>query len=157
MPKTETLDERSARVAAEAAEIAAERARVETERARALAEHQSAYDAEIVARWAPRELEQAVRDARVRLDEAIRADPLTRALADYVHAQMRRSDAHNEHIGALSRLGRPSAGAQAPPTTAVPDLAEEVARLAGALAAEALAAEREAFHTRRNTTPEETP
>lgn len=150
----ETLDQRAQRVAREAAEVAAEQARLEAEHVRRLAEHQDAFDRHVVTDWRPRELDAAVEQARRDLDAAVRAHPLTAALADYLGAQTRRSEAWREYLAARGRLGMPVAGAQMPGATAVPDLPEAITRAAYAIAEDLLAAEREDRHTRRNT-PEE--
>jgi len=118
-PKTETLDERSARVAAESAEVRvafAERAQAEAERR---AEAQLKADEEAVAAWNPRALDAAVEQSRRDLVETVESLPLVLALAGHVQAQTHRHLAWADHLGALNRLGRPATGAQLPPVAGV--------------------------------------
>lgn len=155
MPKTETLDERAARVAGESAEIARERRALATEQARRLAEHQEAIDAALIASWRPRDLDADVDQSRRDLERAVTEWPVTVALAAYLLSQSRRSFAWGEHLGALGRTGRSVTGAQLPPSAVEPSIVELVARAAQRLSEAAMTDERETFHAHRQT-PEET-
>lgn len=144
-------DERAALLRAELAELEAAELRRQQAAAARLADHQTAFDEEVVAAYPQRRpaLEAAVEQARAHLDEAIAADPVTQALAGFYTAAAARRQAFDELIGALARQGRDVAGVQHPPTHTV-DLAEVTNRAAENAAADWRTQAETDFHTRRN-------
>jgi hypothetical protein len=113
--KTETLDQRAERVAAEAAEIHAERERLAQAEAQAAAERQAKLDADTVQAFNPAALDKAVSNTRAAVDQAVSDLPVTQAIAAYLAAQWRRNWARLDHDQAASRLGLPAADRPAQP------------------------------------------
>lgn len=125
---------------------------IDAKEAAKLFEAQAGYDRQVVDGYRSQPYEQAVTDARRRLDEVVSADPLTRAVADFLYAQQARSFAFSEFIGALGRLGQPTAGAQPPPSVDALGIGEYVGRAADDIAADRVNTDRVAAHNARNET-----
>lgn len=116
MPKTETFEDRAARVAAEMAQVQQEARQRAQEEARRQAEDQHRRDQEDMSSWPQRRaaLDEAVEAARQHLSETVEADPITQALARHLAAQTTRRIAWSEHIAALARTGVDTTGARLP-------------------------------------------
>jgi len=153
--KTETLEERAARVARESQEILAERERIATAAAERLAQHQTSVDAETLADYDRRALDEEVEQARRGVHQALDDMPVTKALTAYYVAQSKRSELTTRYLGALGRTGRDVSGAEVPIVSAYGDLMEHADRVAQDAAADWLDDERAAHETHRNN-PEET-
>jgi len=122
----------------EQAQEAAERRRVA----------QLAWDERFAAGYSRAAIEADVDQARAALDEALAANPLVGALADYLVAIRRRSHAVLEQMSVLNRLGRPSGPPNAGPTELAP-LEEYVIRAAERMASDRVAAELAELHAGR--------
>lgn len=127
----ETLEQREARIAAETEEIRAERARAEADRIERATRRQAARDERTMAEYDKAALDGEVAAARRALDEAIAADPITKAMTAYYVAAAKRNEDFAQRLAALSRTGVNIADAQHPsPAELSPlhELAERVAR-----------------------------
>lgn len=154
MAKTETLDERAARVAAEATDVQARLEQREQERWQRQAEHEQRFDLESVEAFDAAALDQDVTDARAALNTAIREHPLTQVLVHYVFVQTRRRVCWSEHLSTLGRLGRPNDGQLPAPADAL-HLDELIGGIAEQLAHDMHEDEQQQAATRRTeeTTP----
>lgn len=101
---------------------------------------QQAWDERFAAGFSRAAVEADVDQAKAALDEALAANPLVAALADYLTALRRRSWAVQEQMSVLGRLGRPAGLAPAGPTELGP-LNEYVIRAAERMASDRVAAE----------------
>ena len=155
MSKTETLEQRTARVQSEAEQIRQEHERIAHEQATKLEARQRDFDQALVDNYRKADGEAAVEQARRALETAVADLPVTQALANYLAAQVALYDGWHEYLGTRARLGIPTAGAQPPPVGSVMPLSDYVHRTAAALANEALTRSREESHRNRNGT--ETP
>lgn len=159
MPKTttapETVEDRAARLSAESTAAQAELQQQQMARAAQLAEHQRAYDVALVDAWNPGALDEDVELSRRNLRATVASDPITGALSDYICAQRRRIDGWGEHLAALGRLGRPTAGAQLPPAVGPLDVSDYVARVAEQLASDRARSDREQRDNHRNGTDQQ--
>ena len=151
--KTETpeaLEERAAKLRAEAAEVEAELRRQDNERRAALAARQRAFDEHLVASWDLKALDAEVERKAAELQESIRNDPFVLALVNHFHAQSRRRVLAFEVMSARGRLGHDISTVRlpdAPPTPAVADL---IASVVEQVSSERTAAEVAELHARRD-------
>ncbi len=152
--KTETLEDRAARLAAEMAEVNEEQARIERERAEHLAQAQETFDSEVVAAWNPGDLDAEVTEARRALDQAVADHPLTQAVTAYYVAAGKRHQRWGQYLGAVSRQGRNVAHTQAPPITELPMLTDLIDRAGQNAGSDWRATDAADFDTKRNTAPE---
>ena len=147
---TETLDQRSERVQAEAEEVRLEHERIANEQATKLEARQRDFDQALVDNYRRRDGEAAVEQARRELKQAVAELPVTQALAAYLAAQIAVYDGWHEYLGARGRLGIPTAAAQPPPVGSVMPLGDYVHRAATELAHEVLMRSREESENNRN-------
>lgn len=144
------LAEKAERLRAQAAEADAGCRRRAAEMADRQNARQAAWDERFVAAWDPKALEAEVERTAAELEQAIAEDPVVVALTAYYHAQSRRRWLTAELFGALDRLGRPTAGAQLPPTATPPSAEALVGGVVERRSADMGAAERADMERQRN-------
>jgi hypothetical protein len=118
--KTESFEERAARVAAEAAEIQAEQQRRAEEAWQRQQEAQEAADRAVVDAFDAAALDAAIRDAHAAIDAAVAEMPVTKAVSNLLVAHWRRNYARLDVTQARARLGLPELTFQ-PPNKELPD------------------------------------
>ncbi len=130
-PPTETLEQRAERAAAELAEVRAEQDRLAAAEQDRIAAHWEAFDAALVFDYCEvrDRCEAEVERTRAALHEALQADPVTVALAEFGTAQALRRQRFSDFIGARGRQGHDIGNAQYPQVEQV-GLEELRARLA---------------------------
>ena len=139
----EALEER-------ASQLRAQVRRQEAEKREALAARQEAYDRTLVASWDPRPLDDEIQRTAEALEQALRADPVVKALAAAFHARARRRFFAGEVIAAQGRLGRDISAARLPDAPMPPAGAELVARTVERMSAEQMTVERAELEARRD-------
>ena len=117
--KTETLEQRTARVSTEAEQIRAEHQRIAADKTTKLQARQRAHDEKVVGSYRRSDGEAAVEKARRDLDQAVAELPVTQAIASYLSAQTAAYDDWHEFLGARARLGIPTQESAPPPVGAV--------------------------------------
>lgn len=163
MPKTTTIPSRE-QIEQQAGELAAKLdAFREQDQQQAAEDHrrkveaQREWDEQLVAGYNRTAIDAEAEQAKAAFDQALAANPLVLALADYAAAMRRRSHRLHEYMAARGRLGLPTA----PPDVVVTDLAhldEYVTRTAERIAGDLIGAENADLHAGRDAagdTPKE--
>ena len=123
----DALEERAAKLRAEAAEVEAELRRQDNEKRAALAARQRAFDEQLVASWDPKALDAEVERMAAELQEAVRNDPFVAALVNHFHAQSRRRVLAAEVNAARNRLGHDTSTLRLPDAPFPPAVADLIA------------------------------
>lgn len=112
-------------------------------------QQQSSYDRKVVESYSAKALDEAVDQAGENLDAVVAELPITKALANYLAAQVVRYFSYTELMAARGRLGMPANG-QLPPAASVGPLDDYINATATRMAHDVLTAQQEQAHRQRN-------